>query len=371
MLINKLKLSDFRNYENIEIEFSPDINVITGTNGSGKTNLIEAISILSNLKSFRNVSDNNIVRWSNNNYYCCGDILQSSYKKFEIGFFRQDDKIKKKLKIDGKEIKKVSDYYGRFLSVAFIPSDINIINGSPDIRRKYFDSVISKIYPDYIDELNRFKVILNSRNALLKSIREGRTGTKQLDVWNRLYAEKASYIIKKRTAFIKNFNDHFSRLYCTISSEISPPVIQYKSSAENFEIDSLYSLILQKQSIDIKRGNSSIGPQRDNYSLNNSDSIEFTNYASQGQRRTAAVCLKLSEYEIIKDIVDKKSIIIVDDIFSELDENRRANMIDLLIDKGQLIFTMVNSHIIDLQKEVIIKEFVIDQGKVTSEVVRG
>ncbi|HNX24780.1 MAG TPA: AAA family ATPase, partial [Spirochaetota bacterium] len=153
MILKSLKLINFRNYDNLEINFSPEINFITGDNGSGKTNILEAISIISNLKSFRNINDNNIVKWNSSSYYCSGEITDSEYLKFEVGYSVQNNKPKKKIKIDSNEIKKVSDYYGKLITVNFIPTDINIINGTPEIRRRYFDSVISKIYPDYIDEL--------------------------------------------------------------------------------------------------------------------------------------------------------------------------------------------------------------------------
>ena len=174
MILQNLKLINFRNYVSLDIQFSSEINFITGNNGSGKTNIIEAISVISNLKSFRNTSDSHIVKWGNNSYYCSGIINGSDFSKFEVGFIYDNEKFKKKIKIDGAEIKKASDYYGKLISVLFIPSDINIISGTPDLRRRYFDSVISKIYPEYIDELNDFKSVLNSRNIVLKKIKEGK-----------------------------------------------------------------------------------------------------------------------------------------------------------------------------------------------------
>jgi len=172
MILNSIKLVNFRNYGNLEITFSPEINFITGNNGSGKTNILEAISLVSNLKSFRNISDNSLIKWDNTSYYCSGEISGSDFSKFEVGYTIQSDKPKKKIKIDSVEIKKISDYYGKLITVNFIPTDINIINGAPETRRRYFDSVISKIYPKYIDELNKYKEICFSRNLLLKKIKE-------------------------------------------------------------------------------------------------------------------------------------------------------------------------------------------------------
>lgn len=363
MILQKLKLMNFRNYASLDIEFSPEINFITGDNGSGKTNIIEAVSIISNLKSFRNTSDSHIVKWGNNSYYCSGVIEGADFSKFEVGFITDNEKIKKKIKIDGSEIKKASDYYGKFVSVLFIPGDINIISGTPEIRRKYFDSVISKIYPEYIDELNEFKSVLNSRNIVLKKIREGRSGINELEVWNRLFSEKSFLIIKRRESFIEMLNKYFNEIYLMISGEPESPVIKYlKSGVVNPE--DFYKNLLKNIRDDLKKGNTGSGPQRDDYLFLNSDRINFNNYASQGQRRTASICLKMSEFEIIRDIKQKKSIILVDDIFSELDENRRGNMIDLLKSKGQLIFTMVNADFIKSGIQGNVKIFSVDKGKV-------
>ena len=364
MILKNLKLINFRNYSNLEINFSPEINFITGDNGSGKTNILEAISIISNLKSFRNINDNNIIKWNNDSYYCSGEITDSENSKFEVGYSIQNNKPKKKIKIDSHEIKKISDYYGRLITVNFIPTDINIINGSPDIRRRYFDSVISKLYPEYIDELNKYREICYSRNLLLKKIKDNKGDTKLLEIWNKMFAEKAFSILNKRKSFIEDFNKIFIKNYMQISNEKSSPSIKYNSTLKSDNYDSLVSEISNNSRIDIRRGNTVSGPHRDDYIINNEDGLAFINYASQGQKRTSSICLKLSEVEIIKTIRNKKCIILVDDIFSELDEKRRNSMIDSLKDEGQIIFTMVN-HFYNKNTLSTSKQFFVDKGIVS------
>jgi DNA replication and repair protein RecF len=360
MILKNIRLVNFRNYSDIIVNFSPSINIITGDNGSGKTNILEAVSIISNLKSFRNINDSNIVRWDNDSYYCSGEVLDSEYSKFRVGYSHQNNKPKKKIKIDGVEIKKVSDYYGKLITVNFIPSDINIINGSPDLRRRYFDSVISKIFPDYIDELNKYRDICSSRNLLLKKINDNKSDIKLLEVWNKMFSEKALSIINKRKFFIKKFNEFFYKNYLNISKEDNAPEINYSSSLKSDKIDDLLAEINSNIKIDLRRGNTVYGPHRDDYYIKNNKGIGFINYASQGQRRTASISLKFSEAEIIKEIKQKKCIILVDDIFSELDEKRRDGMIELLKDEGQIIFTMVNnffkSDLLSDSKQFLIKD---------------
>ena len=363
MILESLKLLNFRNYHSLDIHFSPEINFITGDNGSGNSNILEAVSVISNLKSFRNTSDSHIVKWGSSSYYCSGKITSSDYQKFEVGFINESEKIKKKIKIDGREISRASDYYGKLLSVIFNPSDINILTGPPELRRRYFDSVISKIYPEYIDELNDFKSVLNLRNILLKRIREGKADTKQLDVWNRLFADRASLILKRRKSFITVFNGFFMNSCNLIGGESSIPEIIYSSINSSLP-DDIYNLVNSRVRDDLRKGSTGTGPQRDDYIFQNSESVNINNYASQGQKRTASISLKLAEFEMIKKIKEKKSIILVDDIFSELDEKRRSNMIDLLKDKSQLIFTMVNPDYIKSGIPGDLKIFTVQNGMI-------
>ncbi len=365
MIIDKLKLSNFRNYINQEIEFSPEVNIISGYNGSGKTNILEAISVISNLRSFRQASDVAMTCWKSDFYYCRGEISGTDYSLFEVGFYRDREQSKKKIKIDGAEIKKVSDYYGNMITVAFIPSDINIPGGAPDLRRRYFDSVISKLFPDYINDLNRFRDILNSRNVLLKKIRERSSDQKQLDVWDMLLAEKASLIIKRRNEFIRQFSVIFNSSYNRISGESNPPLLKYRPSLSESGTDEIYRIFKSELKSDIRKGSTGTGPQRDDYIFVNDENLNFFSYASQGQRRTAAISLKIAEYEIIRSLRNKKSIILIDDIFSELDEKRRSNMIDLLMKEGQLIFTMVDKGSLHLDNRFVTRTFNVNNGIVS------
>ncbi len=172
MYIKELALRNFRNYKNITIDFSPGINYISGPNAAGKTNILESISIISNLRSFRNVSDSEIIQWGENSYFGSSILGDSSFTRFEIGCSLLSGKIQKKAKIDGQVIKRISEYYGKFLTVIFSPEDIALAGGPPDIRRKFFDAVISKVDVDYLNNLSEFKRILASRNKLLRDIRE-------------------------------------------------------------------------------------------------------------------------------------------------------------------------------------------------------
>jgi DNA replication and repair protein RecF len=350
MYIRDLTIKNFRNYVNLNITFSPEINFIIGDNGVGKTNILEAITVASNIKTFRNIHDSEIVRWGEESYFCSVTLGDNDDRVFEVGCSLTPEKVKKRLKIDGQEIKNAGEYYGRLLTVILSPTDINIINGTPDFRRRFFDSVISKIDRKYFDVLGEFKKILTSRNRLLKKIKGNAKEIHQLDVWDILFSEKAAFLINRRVGFIYTFNSIFRDLYANIAEGDESPVIRYACSMEMRQTEEIHQKLTASRTRDLILGATSIGPQRDDFILENRAGNRFTNYASQGQRRTAAVTLKVAECMVIEEEKKKKSIILVDDIFSELDEKRRSKIIDILRRGNQIIFTMVHFDPVKLHK---------------------
>ncbi|HNW29908.1 MAG TPA: DNA replication and repair protein RecF [Spirochaetota bacterium] len=367
MFIKELTARNFRNYGSLAITFTPGINFIIGNNGVGKTNILEAISIASNIKTFRNIHDSELIKWNEDSYYCSAVIGESDDRVFEIGCTLFQDKIKKRLKIDGKEIKSAADYYGRFLTVTLSPIDINIVNGAPEARRRFFDSVISKIDASYFETLNEFKKVLVSRNRILKEIKINNISRNQLDVWDTLFSEKAHSIAGKRYLFIDRFNSVFRNYYGNIAEGDDPPVIEYDCTTGKDDAPAILEKLQKSRSRDILLGSTGIGPQRDDFILENGSGSRFINYASQGQRRTAAVTLKIAECILIEEEKRKKSVILVDDIFSELDEKRRSKMIDILCRGNQIIFTMVHFNPEKLHKFGMYRGYHIEAGGLIKE----
>jgi DNA replication and repair protein RecF len=349
MHIKELQANNFRNYNRLHITFSPGINFIIGNNGAGKTSILEAISILSNIKSFRNIHDSEIIQWGNDSYFCLASVGDNADTMFEVGCMSTPDIFTKRLKIDGKAIKSAAEYYGRLLTVIFSPQDIIIINGTPDIRRRFFDSVISKIDRTYLEVLGDFRKVLSSRNRLLKEIKSRGRDAGGLEVWDALFSEKSGYLIDRRMSFIMKFSRLFQHHYSTIAADEAPE-IRYQCSAESADSALIYRKLAELRSRDVLLGWTSIGPQRDDYVLENKKKNRFIHYASQGQIRTAAVTLKVAECGIIEGEKNKKSVILMDDIFSELDEIRRSRIIDVLHGGNQIIFTMVHFDPVALYK---------------------
>lgn len=348
MYIDNLTVRNFRNYSNLSLDLSSGINFIIGQNGVGKTNIIEAISVVSNLKSFRNIADAEIIKWGESSYYCSSVVKDGDFNRYEVGCAFITDRLRKRAKIDSREIKKAADYYGSLLTVVFSPSDLEIIEGSPENRRKFFDGLISKVDSDYFRDLISFKKILVSRNRVLKNLREKKSRIlKDVDVWDRMFAERASSIIKKRRSFIRDFYHSFKGSFEDISLNEESPLMAYHSSLTSDETDSIIDELTAMREVDIRRGSTGKGPQRDDFVFSNERENLFSNYASQGQKRIAAISLRLAEMEVIEKKNGHRVVILIDDVLSELDGSRREKVVDFFRAENQVIFSMVNLDAID------------------------
>ncbi|MBN2402413.1 MAG: DNA replication and repair protein RecF [Spirochaetes bacterium] len=363
MYIKELALRNFRNYESISVDFSPGINFIAGPNAAGKTNILEAVSVISNLRSFRNVPDSEIIKWGDNTYFCSLVLGDSACEKFEIGCSFQFDKIQKKAKIDGLIKKRISDYYGKFLTVIFSPEDLSITSGPPDIRRKYFDAVISKVDIEYLENLNDFKRILAARNKLLRDIREKKKNrSADLEIWDNMFAQRASIILKKRIEFILMFNESFKASGARISENEDSPYIEYDSTFSSNNNNGIIDELLKRRDKDIFLASTGLGPHRDDYVIFYKDRKVFKNSASQGQKRTAAVSLKIAECEFLEREAKQRPVILIDDIFGELDEKRRNKMMDIINDRNQVIITAVNQDSIQIEDYSCVQRFYVLPG---------
>ena len=367
MIVSSLTLLNFRNYEKLEIEFTQGKNIILGKNGAGKTNIIEALSVLSNLRSFRNVSDSELIRWGERNYYCSAVVMMEKEgweQRFGIGFSIENGITRKKLNSDGSEITKATEYYGRFLTSIFAPADIMIIDGNPENRRRYFDGLISKYDRTYLKNLVSFKKILKSRNTLIKSFQKRKKRDEQIDVWDRLFAEKATELIRKRNDFLKEYVPELVKYYLNISGELISPSIDYHTTCTG-DKDEICAELKKRMMKDIKHGSTSIGPQRDDYVIKKNER-DFSSMASQGQKRICALALKFSEIELVEKKSGKKVVLMIDDVFSELDANKRKNLLRLLPTDNQVIFTVV-----DVKENIFQdydgKKYYIEDGKLLKQ----
>lgn len=326
-MIETLELRNFRNHKHIKVDFLSKNTFIEGLNGSGKTSIVEAINYISTLKSFKTVDDESLVL-KDKPYFKI--VLKTKKDTYEVVY----NEGKKLLKINQKIYKKMSDFIANFKTVIFSPEDLNLIYGFPGIRRSFIDIVMVQINKAHLENLSTYKTILKERNALLKKLSE-KSDLTFLKIINKRLEVEADKIITARTLFIEKLNKAFKRRFKSFNNKDDVEVV-YKP---NTSLNTLEAVLNGKFRADLLTQNTSAGPHRDEllFYFNKNNAKEF---ASQGQVRLITLSLKLA----LIDLYDKNEeiVILLDDVFSELDDGVVLELKKLLQLKNQVIFTGTN-----------------------------
>lgn len=344
--LKSLKLVNFRNYDNYEVVFKP-VTVFYGPNGIGKSNIIEAISYISYAKSYRTRSDLSAIK--NEKDY--GQII-AKLGNNELNFVinKLTGKTKKEARYNKQDIK-LTDLMGKLKVVIFTPETINIITGSPSERRRFLDMILSVTEKDYVLNLIKYKKVLKQRNQLLKTIKTPIANSQQLDFWNKEFVELSKKIIGKRkklVSFLNNFiNNEYKKIRGTAKTKNID--LKYRSSVRDLSrFEDLINASIDKEIILQK---SLYGPHLDDIIIN-VNRVNVNQICSRGEIRSIAICLKKMEVDYIeRKTLDKKVILLLDDVFSELDENRRKSVINLIKDRQSIITTTDKNFIGDIDKK--------------------
>lgn len=331
MYINKIKLTNFRNYDEQEIELGKKINVFYGDNAQGKTNIIEAIFLCSIGKSFRTNKESELIKF---NKYISSVYIE--YEKSDRdGKIKIDLNNKKNIYINGIKIKKLSELLGNINTVIFTPDDINILKDGPQKRRRFLDIMIGQLRPNYIHILNMYNKTLEQRNNYLKQIKEYNKSEEMLEIWDEKLAEYGEKIYIYRNEFIEKIKNKINKIHKKITNEKEEIKIEYISNCSNKE--EYLKLLKERRKLDIIKGFTTKGIHRDDFNVYINEELVNV-YGSQGQNRTAVLSLKISELEVIYDEIGEYPILLLDDFMSELDENRRKNFLEN-IENTQVIIT--------------------------------
>ncbi len=331
MWIKKIKIKNFRNYINEEINLEKNINIFYGENAQGKTNIIESIFLCSFGKSFRTKKDFEMIKLNEENA-----TVEIEYEKSD-----RDGKIKieignkKNIYLNGIKIKKLSELLGNLNIVIFTPDDINILKGGPENRRKFLDIMISQLRPNYMHILNLYMKTIDQRNKYLKQIREENKDEKLLEIWDEKLAEYAIKICKYREEFINKIIGKIKIIHKNITNGKEEIELEYITECRDKE--KYLNLLKERKKLDIIKGFTTKGIHRDDFMIYiNKKQINI--YGSQGQNRTAMLSLKLSELQVIYDEIGEYPILLLDDFMSELDKKRRKNFLEN-IENTQVIIT--------------------------------
>lgn len=353
MIIKNLKLSGFRNLA--DTDFTPDkeMNILCGENAQGKTNVIEAVWLFTGAKSFRTNKDPEMIQFGRQKATLCITFETQGIEKtakIEIG-------LKRKAKINEKALSSASCLAGNFYAVVFSPNDLSLVKDGPSVRRRFLDLAIGQLYPNYINILRSYLRGVSQRNSILKDSLKDSTLNILLDGFEEKIAEDGIKIYKYRKKYIEMLTQYAPQIYLDLSDKKEKLKIEYLCSANE---DNFSELLKNSRRDDAFRGATSVGPHRDDiaFFINGNNA---RNYASQGQQRSVALSLKLSEAEIVKNITGEQPVALLDDVMSELDKSRQNYILNHI--KGwQVFITCCDNDQIDNLKSG--KIFTVDRGEI-------
>ncbi len=353
MYIEELQLKNYRNYERLEANFENKVNVILGENAQGKTNVMESIYVLAMAKSHRTSNDKELIRWDQDYAKIEGRIAKS---RGSLPMQLVISKKGKQARFNHIEQRKLSQYVGNMNVVMFAPEDLNLVKGSPLIRRRFIDMEIGQVSPVYLHDISQYQKILQQRNHYLKQLqtRQQKDQT-MLDILTEQFIDYAAKIAARRFEFLRLLEQWALPIHQGISRGLETLEIHYKPSADVSEEQSLSKMveIYQEKFAKIKlkeidRGVTMFGPHRDDLAFH-VNGRDVQTFGSQGQQRTTALSVKLAEIELIYKEIGEYPILLLDDVLSELDDYRQSHLLNTIQGKVQTFVTTTSVDGIDHQ----------------------
>lgn len=356
-LIQSLRLSSFRNYEQESAELSSNHNLLIGANGEGKSNFLEAIHLLSTTRSFRRSKDREMVKFGASSANVCAATVSFSVELTIPAHGRRVARINEAL------VPKVSDLIGRLPSVCFSTCDMQIVRGEPADRRRYLDIELSQIRPRYLESFASYRTALMHRNALLKAIRaEGQSQT-SLGVWNDKLAEAGETIRDLRMEFVAELGPIANEFHALLTNGRETVRLEYEPGS-GFARLPIRDQLQASLSADLAAGHTTVGPHRDDLKIE-VGGYDARSFASQGQQRTAVLAVKLAQVEYWKRFHKTIPILLLDDIFSDLDSQRREQVLEVSGAMGQVIITATDIHAVEAEINAAAKVINVKSGKLS------
>lgn len=366
MKLKNLKLVNFRNYEDAYLEFSSGINIFIGENGSGKTNILEAIYVLSLSKSTRPGHDFDLIKIGQENLIVSGEVLYDDYtKKYQVSI----DKLKKVVYINNFPIKKIADYISNFCITAFLPNDIEIIKGSPSIRRNLLNMQIGELYNHYLRYVNEYNSLLKMRNEYLKRLNIiGNSDIKYLEIINQKMLDVSVKIYYFRYFYLEEINNLISNVYKKLSG-IKDLKVQYLNNLglDSYDEEKIRAVLSNKWQKNLQKemmqGMTLTGLHRDDFTFTISGH-DAKVFASQGQQRLIVIAYKICELLVFKKIKGEYPVLLLDDVFSEIDIKKRNNIIKFLKSDMQVVITTTDINDISCELVDLARVFKIKNGEI-------
>ena len=373
IIITDFTANGYKNLKEISINLDPRMNIFCGENAQGKTNLIEAMWLCSGCKSFRGTRDKDFIGFDEEK----ADIklnFKNKIRKQEISFIVAKENIKdKRVTLNGVKLSVLSKLFGNLKCVIFTPEDLELSKGSPENRRSFLDLCISQIKPSYVSAINKYDLLISQRNALLKEIAMGRTDQENLNIWDEQIALTGSYISILRNTYTKKLDIFTDKMYFDLTKQREKLSLHYNSTIFD-ELDNRldYKGEMAKEYLkklknnvkdDIKLGFTQIGTHRDDV-ITKINGLNSRDFGSQGQQRSIALIMKLSQAQILFDETGEAPVILLDDVLSELDLSRQDFVLNE-INNMQLFVTCCDATAV--LKHKMGSVFYMDKGKIISQ----
>ncbi len=331
MYIKSVQLDGYRNYKNATVYFDKGTNVLYGDNAQGKTNVLESIFMCATTKSHKGTRDKEIIGFNENEAHITM-YLDKNSDEYKIDMLLRKDKSKV-VAINGSKIKKATELLGVLNVVLFSPEDLGIIKDGPSERRRFIDMELCQLDGIYLYNLSKYNKIVDQRNKLIKDSYNNKDLLDTLNIWDQQLISYGIPIIEKRKKFIEDLNEIIGEVHSKLTNGKEKLIISYEPdvNVDNFEKE-----LAKSRDKDIKYKQTGVGPHRDDFSFVVND-IDIRKFGSQGQQRTAALSLKLSEIEIVKKITGHIPVLLLDDVLSELDSNRQNYLLNTIGDIQTII----------------------------------
>lgn len=363
MVIKSLELSDFRNYSSLSMNFSKGTNILYGDNAQGKTNILEAIYVCATTKSHKGSKDREIIQLDKEESHI-RIYIENNLSAHKLDMHLKKNKSKG-IAINGIPIRKSSELIGLTPVVFFSPEDLSIIKNGPAERRKFIDMELCQLDKIYLYNLSKYNKIILQRNNLLKQIGFNKELMDTLCIWDNQLLEYGSKIIERREKFIQQLNRIMFDIHKKLSGDKEEIKVKYEP---NVELNIFEKKLKQSIDRDISNRITNVGPHRDDISFFIKEK-DIRKFGSQGQQRTAALSLKLSEIELVKDITKDTPILLLDDVLSELDRSRQNYLLDSINDI-QTIVTCTGLEEFVNNRLSIDKIYKVVEGTVVNEIIK-
>lgn len=331
MIIQSIELNNFRNYENLQISFDEGTNILFGDNAQGKTNILEAAYLSGTTKSHKGSKDKEMIRFGTNEAHLRTMVLKKG-KQYRIDMHLKHNRSKG-IAVNKIPMKKASELFGILNIVFFSPEDLNIIKNGPSERRHFLDAELCQLDKIYLSDLSNYNKILNQRNKLLKDMVYRPELSDTLPVWDMQLIDTGKKIIRRREQFVKELNEIVHEIHYRISGGKEELFLSYEPSVSADMMEQEIERVRQR---DLKMCQTSVGPHRDDLLFSIAD-VDIRKFGSQGQQRTSALSLKLSEIELVRKSIHDTPVLLLDDVLSELDSNRQNYLLNSICDTQTII----------------------------------